>query len=318
MFITNEDGINGIKEGYDQVFKNMHTTTIGFKEVIKMKNNGSITNRDLEICKFLFRFTFATKEQIAEFLDLECSEGDSNIDRIKERLDLLVKFRILNKFILSKDNNYKDKPNALEIYSLDLGGRQLLSSYSNEDTSDWYTVDTMKSAEIVKRKLYITRFYLKLKATSKDKISSFSVEPEMRVGKQSIIPSIAFSLIDNGKTYSYLCEVVLDVDIPATFRSNAFKLESLLDTNAWKKYYCEWEDQPAILLITESDFTALDSSRLIFKSTKLRRFRVTTVERIEKPLYESGVFMKYLDRTEELEAVSSARFSSDKEETPSN
>lgn len=305
LFISKEGGIKAIEEGLDQHFRNKHTLSIGYKEIIKMKNLGTITNRDLEITKFLFKFTFATAEQVQMYLEIKFPDFAANVDTIKARMDKLVKYRVLNKFSFSERTD-----NALEIFCMDLGGRHLLASYSNEDTTDWYTVETMKGSIVIKRQLFITEFYLRLMNTSGSKVSSFTPNPEMRIGRQSIIPSFEFSL-DDGVKNSYLCEIVLKEDMPSNFKTQAFKLESLLSTNGWKKYYYEWEKPPALLFIADSDFIALDSSRLFYRSTNIDRFRVTTVDRIKNPLYESGVFMKYIDRVEELEAVTSSRFQND-------
>lgn len=47
-----------------QVFMNKFTTTVSKNEVIKMFNEGKLTDKDLLICEFLFNNKFATLKKI--------------------------------------------------------------------------------------------------------------------------------------------------------------------------------------------------------------------------------------------------------------
>lgn len=317
MVSLKEDNIYGIKEGYNQVFKNQHTLSIGHKEIIKMRTVGEITDRDLIITKFLFNFTFATSLQVMEYLSIEHPEMSTSEIAIKSRLDKLVQYRVLNKFKLYEgeldpNKRYEDlTDDALEIYCMDLGGRYLLANFSNEETSNWYTVRTMKISEVIKRELYTTEFYIKLMKSSGPKIKFFNINPSMNIGRQEVIPSFEFCLDDNGKSLYYIGEIVLDIDIPVSLRSKVIRLESLLSTQGWKKYYYDADNPPPILLIAESDIVALDASKLMYNSTNLRAFRSSTIKRIDNPFQEAGVFMKYLDRVEELQPVISSKFQID-------
>ena len=82
---------------YKQVFHNKWTLNIGHDELVKMRNNGFITDSDMKIVKFLFKYRFATAEMMFRYMG-----DESKIENMEARLDKLVKFRILNKFMLSK------------------------------------------------------------------------------------------------------------------------------------------------------------------------------------------------------------------------
>lgn len=306
------DNITEIKEGLKQVFQNAFTLSIGQKEIIKMKNNGVITDRDLEIAKFLFKFRFATLEQIYSYLEVlnrNKNEEMSSINNINNRLNKLVNYRILNKFMLTEDLTAdKIAPEALEIFCLDLGGRYLLANYSNEDTSDWYTTENMKASEIINKNLAVTNFYLSLIKTIPDKVVFFTLEPKMNIGKQVIIPSFDMCLKIGGNNSYFIGEIVRTYDFPIHFRDKAFKLESLIQSNAWKKYYYDAPTPPVLFLFADSDMTALESSRLMTEATEIRRFRVTTDERVKKPLYEMGAFLKYSEERNVLQEIKATTF----------
>lgn len=312
MHFEQGEDLSKIKEGLRQVFENNFTLNIGQKEIIKMKNNGVITDRDLNVAKFLFKFKFATLDQIYKFLELNTSNSEENLSskmNINNRLNKLVQYRVLNKFMLTEDLvAEKIDSEALEIFCLDLGGRYLLAHYSNEDTTDWYTTTNMKGSELINKDLCITEFYLSLMNTCPEKVLYFNVEPSIRVGKSNVIPSfdMCFDVLGN-KSY-FVGEVVRGYDLPIQFREKAFKLESLLESNAWKKYYYDTLTPPVLFLFSDTDLTAFEASKLITETTEMRRFRITTDERMKKPLYETGAFLKYLEEEDVLQEIKATTF----------
>jgi hypothetical protein len=286
-----------------QTFENKFTLNIGRNEIIKMKNNGIITDRDIKIIKFLFQFKFATAEQIYKLIGEESSKVN-----LKNRLDKLVKYRVLNKFMLSDFEEDKIEVNAFEIYCLDLGGKYLLSNFSNEDTLDWYSTINMKSSEIVSKNLLITEFYIRVMQTCGSKISHFKPEPELRVGKKNVIPSFEMCMKSNGQTKYFIGEVVREYDVPVHLREKAQKLESLLNTNAWKKYYYDSESEPILFVFADSDLTALETGKLLTETTELKNFRLSTDERIGRELFETGAFLKYVEEKDVLQEIKAVTF----------
>lgn len=312
MHIMKEDNITQIKEGFRQVFENAFTLNIGQKEIIKMKNNGVITDRDLEIAKFLFKFRFATLEQIYSYLEVlnkNKNEEMTSTNNISNRLNKLIKYRVLNKFMLTKDLTAdRIVPEALEIYCLDLGGRYLLANYSNEDTTDWYTTENMKASEVINKNLAVTNFYLSLIKTIPERVLFFTLEPQMNVGKQVVVPSFDMCLEVGGNKSYFIGEVVRTYDFPIHFRDKAFKLEKLMESNAWKKYYYDAQSPPVLFLFADSDLTALEASKLITEATNIRRFRVTTDERVKRPLYKTGAFLRYSEEKNVLQEIKATTF----------
>lgn len=254
--------------------------------VVKMKGENQLTDRDLEIAKFLFNVRFATLNQIYRFLNL-----DSNKSNLKNRLDKLVRLRILNKFVLTNDDN--SIVEQLQIYCLDIGGRYLLASYSKLDTSDWYTSINLKASELVGENLLTTEFYTRLMETCPEKIMNYKQYPEFRCGSTTIAPTFKFSLKIGNKTINFVGEITRDYDFPDNFREKAIKLNSLIKTNAWKKYYKEEDGEPILLIFTDSDETAYLAGQSIDDFTQIDKFRLTTDERIKNNLSEKGTFIKF-------------------------
>lgn len=308
MYIKKEDAIINIPAGWKQVFHTKFTLSVGQKEIVKMRNEGTITDRDLEVARLLFKFRFGTLEQISRYLGK--NEGkEVALSTLRNRLDKLVGYKVLNKFMLTQNAGFDKIPSdAKEFYCLDLGGRYLLSHYTNEDTSDWHTAVNMKSSDNVAKNLTILNFYLSLYTTAYGEVEYFNVEPELRVGKKVVSPSFELSYKSDGMRHFFMGEVVKDFDFPVQFRDKAQKLSRLLNTDAWMKYCLEAKEHPVLFVISDTDELAAMVAKHIHEATELRRFRVTTDERIEKPVTEKGTFLRYDEERGALVAIAAKVF----------
>lgn len=304
MYIQKQEGIVKIGADLKQTFANKFTLNIGKTEIIKMKNNNVLTERDVKIAKFLFQFRFATVEQIHAFLGEK-----STIENLRGRLEKLTHYRILNKFMLSDYEYDAIENDAFEVYCLDLGGRYLLANYTNEDTTDWYSAINMVGSEIVSKSLFITQFYIRLCETLGNRLLHFQAEPSFRCGKKTIIPSFDFSIKDGQLTRNYIGEVVREFDFPIHFREKSAKLEQLLETNAWKKYYYDSDEPPVLFVFGEDDDNALEAAKMIAHTTEISRVRLSTDERIMRGLGEGGAFLKYKMEKDALQETKATIFS---------
>lgn len=288
---------------YKQVFHNKWTLNIGHDELVKMRNNGFITDSDMKIVKFLFKYRFATAEMMFRYMG-----DESKIENMEARLDKLVKFRILNKFMLSKVDAETIVPDALQIYCLDIGGRTLLSHYSNEDTTNWVTTVNMKGSEVISRDLVTANFYIKLMETCPKKVKYFKLNPQYRIGRIMVVPSFEMGIIDGDHLKYFIGEVVRDYDFPSLFRDRLTNIESILCTQAWKKYYYDIDTPPMLFVFAENDKNALDVAKMIVGTTEIEAFRITTDQRLKKELYEAGVFLKYDKNKNILQGVRTTIF----------
>ena len=122
-----------------QVFMNKFSNTVGKNEVIKMFNEGNLTNRDLLVCEFLFNNKFATLKQINAVL-----RANGHTDLQSQRAYRLCQYRVINRFVLSENetSDFDDVENI--IYCLDFGGKFLLTHYSSFDTTEWVTSNNIR------------------------------------------------------------------------------------------------------------------------------------------------------------------------------
>lgn len=289
-----------LKYGYDipanlkQTFENKFTLTISQNQIVKMKNNGVLTDRDLTIAKFLFQFKFATAEQLFSFL-----KEDNKKISLKNRLNKLVQYRVLNKFMLGEFETDRIEKDALEIYCLDLGGRYLLSNYSNLDTNNWYTTVNMKTSELISINLLNVEFFLKLLSSIPEKIEYFKVEPEYRVGKTTIIPAFELAINENGRLVFFIGEVFRGWDTFIDTRERIERLEGILCTNAWKKYFIG-KNPPVLLIFTEDDESAKKLGAMFVNMSEGINFRITTDERFSKEIDNKNIFLKFEEKDKNI------------------
>lgn len=298
----------GFSFGYDykQVFSNKWMTNLLTEEIIKMKHNNVITDEDLEIVKFIYQFRFATPAIVADYLN----NGDT-LEITQNKLDKLVKNRLLNKFMLSKLREEKPHPDALMIYCLDFGGKALLSHYGtpNNGIENWYTSSVMMSSEMIANDLVTAHFYVQVKKNVGGKLLYFKSNPNYRIAKNLVIPSFELCIVQNGVRKYFVGEIAREYDFPVGFREKIIKIESILGTKAWMKYFCDTgEVAPSLLIVAETDAVAMEASQIITASTGLTAFRLTTDDRSLRPLGEGGAFLKYDPEENKLIGVRSSLF----------
>lgn len=309
-YITKEDfhSISVIEDDMRQIFHHQFTRNVYKNEIIKMKQEGSITEEDLRVAKLLFRFRFSTLEQLHEAVGTK-----KDIHSFYNRMQKLLSYRIINKFMLSsfeEDRLYND---AQQFYCLDVGGQYLLTHFSNEeDVLDWFYIQSIATSEIIARSLLTFEIYNSFMRTCPEKIAYFRPNPALRVGTKTLVPAFEMALTHQTQTVYFLGEVVREQEVGTVFRHQTKKWTELMNTNTWRKYYGQENDMPPILLtMTTDDVTALKVSRLLHESGELQQFRVTTEERTDKLLYEKGSFLKYIPEHRQLREIRIRNFEPD-------
>jgi|HigsolmetaAR206D_1030411.scaffolds.fasta_scaffold00003_114 hypothetical protein len=290
-----------IPSTYRQNFRYQFSVTgVSKNEIIRLRNDGQLTERDVEIAKFLFTHTFATAEQIGNYLN---GQGE----KIRNRLEELVKKRVLNSFFLAEvdmnlSSNMRD---ALIIYCLDFGGKYLVSRYGGMDTSDWYSTVNMKGADLVAKDLVATEFFVNLHQSCGKTLIHYTAQPQMKVSNKHVSPAFEFAL-QVGFTRKYLIgEVVFDGEESIAFRDRILKLEGLLTTNAWRKYFCDVEEPPFLVIVAENDMVARNAAAVVNRATEIdnKKLFLTTIDRMQNPFYERGAFLIYDPNTNKMKNV---------------
>lgn len=309
MYLRKKDvkSFSDIPEDMSQIFEHEFKKAVYKNEIIKRKHDGQFTDADVDVSKMLLDYRFATLEQLHEAV-----AKNEPLEEFKERINQLVKFRILNSFTLSYDPGIRNIPDdAYIVYSLDIGGQHLLSHFSeSEKLLDWFYIINMVSSEIVARDLMITDIGRSFLKNQPEGMTYFTPKPELRVGRKTMVPAFEFLLEEHGERKYFVGEVMSSGEAPTMFRDKAMKWNHLLQSETWRKYYggSDAVAPPILLLLASDDETALSAARILDETGEIDLFRLTTEDRSKMPLYERGAFLKYNKETKVLNPTAISNF----------
>ena len=278
-----------------QHFFNKETNTINKDIVVKSKRDGIFTDRDVAVCKFLFKHKFATLNQINTVLVAQDFEPMT-----KEKARSLCQNRLINKFTFAEDKvrvNF-DSDDIDVIYCMDLGGKFLLEQYETSvDVTSWLLGRNAYSKDFVTKILMANEVYIKLSSTMKDRLLSFNILKEVRMGKEAIQIDFDFNLKTGDSVRYYIGNFFKQEDIFELFNQKSLVLESLVVTNGWKKYSMNNEStEPALFFIGENEQVALSLADKLHECgfNMNNKDRYSTFGRILKHnLYDKETFLKY-------------------------
>lgn len=314
-----KNGYNGFvfDTSYTQVFKNKPTTVIDEKNIIKLRSEKHITDTDMKIVQFLFHYRFATIDILTSLL---LKDGKTR-DDVSKDVSRLIKHRIINAFGLVSSEGIGSgvrvelPMDAMLIYCLDIGGRILVGHFHNADTTAWYTTENMRGPEKIGKDLTTNLFYLQLINGCKFlgvQNNYFKLNPTLQLGKQRVVPSFEMKIMVSDTDFRYyMGDVVRRYEFPSDFREHLSKLDSVLATNAWKKYFYDVEKAPVVFFICEDDKHALEVAEMVSGISSIDAatgFRLTTDERLKRGLGEKGAFLAYDPETKTLSEKKIASF----------
>ena len=279
--ITRVEELNDISSNYKQIFQNKFTNSIDKHKVVAAKDDGDITDRDIEIVKFLFSCRFATLEQICTYLRLTGNLNDQTSENsIKIRLDKLVQlYKILNKFMLSTYEEERIDNDALQIYCLDLGGLFLLHNFTNEpleDIRNWRPkTANLHTPESVAKDIFVADIFLKLLDTFGSDLKNFEAYKKMSFEKTLITITFDFCIERDGVRKYFIGQLAREDEMLSRFAKEADNIEKIVSTNAWKKYYPDSPQEPVVLFFTSDDYTAQEIG-ISVSERQIKKYRITT------------------------------------------
>jgi hypothetical protein len=254
----------------------------------------------IELLRFVLNFTFATKEQILNFLEMK----GYYTGNVEELLEYFIKSRILNKFALAKEPLQQVPEDAFVCYCLDFGGKHLLSHYGKDDLIEWTSVNAARSVELISKYLSTTNFYLTLLKNKKDDLVYFESFKTFDLKKKNLQVSAVFQIKNNHDKRDFILDVYKGHDIPINVQDKSQRYFELYKSKLIEKYY---KIEPVILFLAENDEVALEVSDIFYRFTENKHFRLMTDKRIEKGFTDKS-FLKYKVDDEKLIVVKSSMF----------
>lgn len=294
LYIKND--FKGFNFGFEynngrQLFKNTWTKTIVGDEVVKLRHTEALNDEDLCIIKFIYHHSFATAEIIRDLI-----RPDSSIEEVREILEKLLRTRFLNKFAVTiyKLEDYPE--DALDVYCLDYGGRKLLMHYGDpEDEADkWTQSMAMMSIPKVIEKLISADFHVQLMKSCGSNLEYIKPNPVYRKSKDPTMPNFEFCIKNDNERKYFLGVIVRQTNLLPYFRDLMARIDDLVSSKAWKRYFFDQAEPPVVIVLAEDDALVLEAAKIVSQRTSIQAVRYTTDARMHQPLSKKGTFLKFV------------------------
>jgi len=262
-----------IPPAYRQNFKHeFNPRAVSPQPVIKGRNRNRYTDQDQHVMEFLFINTFATETQLRAYLQITAPAAQK---QLHQRLQDLVHENMINSFTLTALPQDTVLDDMLVIYTLDFGGKALLTNYSELNLANWYSTVNLQNSIAVAMNLYETQFYLCLLQTlRKNQVAStflahYQSNPQYREKGEKFSLNCELLLHPNQVEYKYLLGDIVYPQETFYFNQRAANVSELLHTKSWLKYF-SLAEKPPLYMIILPDFEQdkKDVAQIILKATK--------------------------------------------------
>jgi len=299
MYITKEQG-KEMKFPPDlrQCFAHESSLPKTLPEYVLVKTFTDMTEYEkqvtLEVLKFLFQFTFATREQLARMLDQKGLDASGLDDLISKMLD----DREMNSFYLNQFATSDPAPeDAYIIYCMDFGALFILKHFSSCDWATWFTTDAMRSSQLIQKYLSTVEFYLSLADARGGSLRYFKPIFDVSFGHMDIRFSASFEIMQGFTAHPFLLESVRSYDLPANWRDKVDEkiLRFVNQEKNWGKYFPA--PGPVYIFLCETEKDALEAADIYWRRVGIDNFRVTTDEQVRAG-FAKAKFWKYVPNTD--------------------
>lgn len=289
----------GAYDDYRQTFDHDFNMSKTCNEAVTVKLFAGATNEwsvGLEILRILYRFSFATHDQIHRLLKLKDLDNQEIYEKI---LDKYIAQRFINKFCLAEAPLNSIPDDAMTVYCLDHGARFILGHFTNDPTiiSTWKSSNCMYTGNIVFKCLTTNEFYISMCEVEGMSAAVFEPLPDFVIGGRPVRLSGWLRVKSGGKIDNYLIETIRQSDLPITWEK---KVDTHLTPfihgkNGTSRYF---DGDPKWIFVTDSQDSALETAAIFERmvvsidTTKNIKYRLVTSEELRKGL-DRAIFYKY-------------------------
>lgn len=272
------------------------------REIVRKKMNGDVGQAEIDAAAFCYEHVVATEDM----LRIVCNAADDK--DFRDKLDKLVLYRVLNRFILCNDDRSRDFPkDAMWFYTLDLAGKYLLEHYWKNYADRWSTGTPGLCVEKISRALVAGEFHVKLLDSCPNKLKEFKCRT-YRQGRESATLSFEFRLEvtrdDEIVKRYFIGDVIRSFEDEADMRERINFISSICSTKAWQRLWPYSGDVPVVLFVVE-DETKIEELINYLRMYKIPKFFITTDVEIANGLDRPvGVWKRF---NEELLTIEDAK-----------
>lgn len=239
-----------IDESYKQSFINIKNDIEYSVAINSIEKNFNI---DIvkEICKLLYRFKFATKDQIISIVNQQYYiDEEFNFEELSN-LNFIKEFILVKEFV---DCDY-DRNEGNTIYAIGPNGVNLIIDYIQKDVPRWEFKNISRGAQQVIKHIQVVDICINMIESFKSyNIVKYSVGPIQRRALGNKIDIDFEWSIDDKIRKNFLVLIIRNSDLKESFNQKVFKLEQFLsEKGKWRYDYIDIAKRPQIIFICEDE-----------------------------------------------------------------
>ena len=285
-----------VPDGYEQTFVHPNFTTVSGNAIMKLKEDGTIDNDDIEIVAFVYGMRVVTKQQVVRFCQLKAIENG------EERLESLCSIACLNKFFFTTETKYRGTMPAdmMYFYCLQTGGTYLLKQFKCVEMLDWTQADNCMCSRLAGKYVLNAEIYLEMRLAPKA-LLLYDRNPFYMFTHYYLFGGAIYGFRAQNGSMEYLqTDIIRTTEDIKDVKEKLRRYESLLVTKSWRRYYHDSEKAPTLVLFTDNDDAAYSLAKEVYDSTKIRNLLVSTDERILRGIRSDGSFLIYDEEEDAL------------------
>lgn len=239
-----------IDESYKQSFINIKNDIEYSVAINSIEKNFNI---DIvkEICKLLYKFKFATKDQIISIVNQQYYiDEEFNFEELSN-LNFIKEFILVKEFV---DCDY-DRNEDNTIYAIGPNGVNLIIDYIQKDVPRWEFKNISRGAQQVIKHIQVVDICINMIESFKSyNIVKYSVGPIQRRALGNKIDIDFEWSIDDKIRKNFLVLIIRNSDLKESFNQKVFKLEQFLsEKGKWRYDYIDIAKRPQIIFICEDE-----------------------------------------------------------------
>ena len=267
---------------------------VSMNQIIQKINIGHIGEIHFRLMELVNEFEFITTRQLFQLIEGTKYELDSQ-EKLKNKLDQLVKSKILTRYYFSSENG----KGIYRIFCLEKMGKYLLNSRNVE--CKWQPTDNTKPVPMIKKRLAGNQTMIAY-MNKVEAYSDYVVKPVLvakSLGKQFKASGGEVILSKGGKSINFLFEVVRREEDWGKKLTEKMKLYNDFYTN-FVPGDSGFAQMPQLILVCEDDNHLTETFKTIvmnrLENSRINYFYTTDLRQNEESLVKSLISFK-LDPT---------------------
>lgn len=297
------------------------------EQIAIMVDSGMLMiDEDIPILTALLNLNMLTLDMLLDLFP------DKTPEQLIAQIKRLSDLKLVNMFLIAKtkrDEKEKFPTDGLVIYTLDLGGKQVLIQYGNpvDLPERWQISNVCMGVPKITIQLVMSETFIALKRILKQNLIYFEPARYLRFTGATARFGGEFAVNYKGVAKYFFVVYADDENIVPSFRDNMDGVIGYLPSKACLAHFApDVEPNPVVIVVAQNEEIAHEAADIINRKCEImeipHNFRYVTYESIKRDISEGKTFMKYIpaanDAPSSMKYVKSAVFTDMVWDAPTN